>query len=50
MKKPEEEIMWSLQDTMMEILVTAAVSFALTAVLGKLLIPLPRLQPAKQRD
>ena len=48
MKKPEEEIMWSLQDTMMEILVTAAVSFALTAVLGKLLIPLLRRLKAGQ--
>lgn len=40
--------MWSLQDTMMEILVTAAVSFALTAVLGKLLIPLLRRLKAGQ--
>lgn len=48
MKKPEEEIMWSLQDTMMEILVTAAVSFALTAVLGKLFIPLLRRLKAGQ--
>lgn len=48
MKKPEEEIMWSLQDAMMEILVTAAVSFALTAVLGKLLIPLLRRLKAGQ--
>ena len=40
--------MWSLQDTMMEILVTAAVSFALTAVLGKLLIPLLRRLRAGQ--
>ncbi len=48
MKKPEEEIMWSLQDTMMEILVTAAVSFAFTAVLGKLLIPLLRRLKAGQ--
>lgn len=48
MKKPEEEIMWSLQDTMMEILVTAAVSFSLTAVLGKLLIPLLRRLKAGQ--
>lgn len=48
MKKPEEEIMWSLQDTMMEILVTAAVSFAFTTVLGKLLIPLLRRLKAGQ--
>ncbi len=40
--------MWSLQDTMMEILVTAAVSFAFTAVLGKLLIPLLRRLKAGQ--
>ncbi len=40
--------MWSLQDTMMEILVTAAVSFSLTAVLGKLLIPLLRRLKAGQ--
>lgn len=40
--------MWSLQDAMMEILVTAAVSFALTAVLGKLLIPLLRRLKAGQ--
>lgn len=40
--------MWSLQDTMMEILVTAAVSFAFTTVLGKLLIPLLRRLKAGQ--